>query len=147
MERKIPYHTQELQQTLEAVKIDKDIYSISSVYFSPQQAELLPKLLGSLENNLFGNAGVDQLTAVHSASIYQTAKRQQFAVKDYFLEFKSVGSTQQAMRVRWLTRPSLNGGIWLYQVSILHAGPVQPDAKTFFSTEECANFFDEFHPD
>ncbi len=147
MERKIPYQTQELQQTLEAVKIDENIYSISSIYFSPQQTELLPKLLGSLEDHLFGNAGVDQFTAVHSDSTYQAANRQQFPTKDYFLEFKSVGSTQQAMRVRWLTRPSLNGGIWLYQVSILHAGPVQPDVKTFFSAEERANFFDEFHPD
>jgi hypothetical protein len=147
MERKITYQSQELQQTLEAVKIDEDIYSISSIYLSPQQIEILPKLLGSLESNLFGNAGVDQSTAVSSDGSYQTASRQRFAVKDYFLEFKSVGSTQQAMRVRWLIRPALNGGIWLYQVSILHAGSVQTDAKTFFSAEDRANFFDEFHPD
>lgn len=147
MERKIPYQDQELQQTLEAVKIDEDIYSVSSIYFSPQQAELLPKLLASLESNLFGNAGVDQSTAVSMDGSYQTAGRQRFAVKDYFLEFKSVGATQQAMRVRWLTRPSLNGGIWLYQVSVLHAGSVEPDVKTFFSAEDRANFFDEFHPD
>jgi hypothetical protein len=51
------------------------------------------------------------------------------------------------MRVRWLIRPATTGGIWLYQVSILHAGSVQPDTKTFFSAEDRANFFDEFHPD
>ena len=31
LERRIPYQEKELQQTLEAVKIDDDIYSISSV--------------------------------------------------------------------------------------------------------------------
>ena len=67
--------------------------------------------------------------------------------KDYFLEFQSANTTQQAMRVRWLIRPLNTGGIWLYQVSILHAGSVQPDTKTFFSAEDRANFFDEFHPD
>lgn len=147
MERKIPYGDQELQQTLEAVKIDEDIYSISSIYLSSQQVDLLPKLLASLESNLFGNAGVDQSTVLSSDGSYQTASHQRIAVKDYFLEFKSVGSTQQAMRVRWLTRPSLNGGIWLYQVSVLHAGSVQPDVKTFFFAEDRANFFEEFHPD
>ena len=147
IERKITYQSQDLAQTLEAVKIDDDIYSVSSIYFSHQQAELLPKLLEQLESNLFHNAGVDRLTAISSDSIYQTSNQQRVPTKDYFLDFKSAGSSQQSMRVRWLIRPATNGGIWLYQVSILHAGSVQPDAKTFFSAEDRANFFDEFHPD
>jgi len=147
IERKITYQTQELLQTLEAVKIDDDIYSISSIYFNHQQAELLPKLLERLEANLFNNAGVNKLTVVSSDSIYQTSSHQRIPTKDYFLEFKSANTTQQAMWVRWLTRPAPNGALWLYQVSILHAGSVQPNTKTFFSAEDRANFFDEFHPD
>jgi len=50
------------------------------------------------------------------------------------------------MRVRWITNSTANGGIWLYQVSILHTGPVRPDIRTFFLAEDRANFFDEFHP-
>jgi len=78
--------------------------------------------------------------------MYQTANHQRMPTKDYFLEFKSTNTTQQAMRVRWIIKPTENGGIWLYQVSILHTGLMQPDVRTFFSTEEYANFFDEFHP-
>ena len=66
--------------------------------------------------------------------------------KDYFLEFKSINNAQQAMRVRWITNSTANGGIWLYQVSILHTGSVRPDIRTFFLAEDRANFFDEFHP-
>jgi len=146
IERKIPYQNQELSQTLEAVKIDDDIYSISSIYFSHQQAELLPTLLEQLKTNLFHNAGVDRLTVISLDGIYQASNQQRIPTKDYFLEFQSANTTQQAMRVRWLKRPATTGGIWLYQVSILHAGSVHPDTKTFFSTEDRANFFDEFHP-
>ncbi len=147
LERKVPYQSQELLQTLEAVKIDDDIYSVSTIYLSNQQTEVLPKLLEQLEGNLFHNAGVDQSTAVSSNGFYQTANHQRHPVQDYFLEFKSAGSTQQTIRVRWLTRPALNGGLWLYQVSILHVGQIHTDVKTLLSAEEYNNFFDEFHPD
>ena len=146
LERSIPYQEQELQQTLEAVKIDDDIYSIGSIYLSKQQTELLASLLEQLKGNLFRNAGVDQLTVVNLDGVYETANKQRMSTKDYFLVFKSTKTNQQAMRVRWIIKPTENGGIWLYQVSILHTGLVQPDVRTFFSTEEYANFFDEFHP-
>jgi len=146
LERRIPYQEQELQQTLEAVKIDDDIYSIGSIYLSKQQTELLASLLEQLKGNLFRNAGVDQLTVVNLDGVYETANKQRMSTKDYFLVFKSTKTNQQAMRVRWITKPAVDGGIWVYQVSILHGGPVEPDIKTFFSAEERANFFDEFHP-
>jgi len=146
LERRITYQEQELRQTLEAVKIDDDIYSIGSIYLSKQQTELSASLLDQLKGNLFRNAGVDQSTAINSDSIYKTANHQRIPTKDYFLEFKSTSTNQQAMRVRWISKPAIDGGIWLYQVSILHAGPVQPDVRAFFSAEERANFFDEFHP-
>jgi hypothetical protein len=146
IERKVSYQAQELMQTLEAVKIDEDIYSISSIYLSKQQTDLLATLLEQLKGNLFRNAGVDQLTVVSSDGVYQTASHQRMPTKDYFLEFKSTSATQQAMRVRWITNPTVNGGIWLYQISILHAGPVQSDVRTFFLAEDRTIFFDEFHP-
>jgi len=146
IERKVSYQAQELPQTLEAAKIDEDIYSISSIYLSKQQADLLATLLEQLKDNLFRSAGVDQSTVLSSDGVYQTANHQRITTKDYFLEFKSTNTAQQAMRVRWITNPTMNGGIWLYQVSILHTGPVQPDVRAFFLAEDRANFFDEFHP-
>jgi hypothetical protein len=146
IERKVSYQAQELMQTLEAVKIDEDIYSISSIYLSKEQADLLIALVEQLKGNLFQNAGVTQSTVVSLDGAYQTANHQRVPTKDYFLEFKSTNTDQQAMRVRWITNPTANDGIWLYQVSILHAGPVKPDVKTFFLAEDRAIFFDEFHP-
>ena len=99
-----------------------------------------------LKDNLFRSAGVDQSTVLSSDGVYQTANHQRIPTKDYFLEFKSTNTAQQAMRVRWITNPTMNGGIWLYQVSILHTGPVEPDVRAFFLAEDRANFFDEFHP-
>jgi len=146
IERKVSYQAQELLQTLEAAKIDEDIYSISSIYLSKQQADLLATLSEQLKDNLFRSAGVDQSTVLSSDGVYQTANHQRIPTKDYFLEFKSTNTAQQAMRVRWITNPTMNGGIWLYQVSILHTGPVEPDVRAFFLAEDRANFFDEFHP-
>jgi hypothetical protein len=146
IERKVSYQAQEVMQTLEAVKIDEDIYSISSIYLSKEQADLLIALVEQLKGNLFQNAGVTQSTVVSLDGAYQTANHQRVPTKDYFLEFKSTNTDQQAMRVRWITNPTANDGIWLYQVSILHAGPVKPDVKTFFLAEDRAIFFDEFHP-
>ena len=146
IERKVSYQAQELLQTLEASKIDEDIYSISSIYLSKQQADLLATLSEQLKDNLFRSAGVDQSTVLSSDGVYQTANHQRIPTKDYFLEFKSTNTAQQAMRVRWITNPTMNGGIWLYQVSILHTGPVEPDVRAFFLAEDRANFFDEFHP-
>ena len=146
IERKVTYQAQELMQILEAVKIDEDIYSISSIYLSNQQTDLLPTLSEQLKDNLFRNAGVDQSTVIKSDGVYEKANRQRMPTIDYFLEFKSINNAQQAMRVRWITNSTANGGIWLYQVSILHSGSVRPDIRTFFLTEDRANFFDEFHP-
>ena len=146
IERKVSYQAQELMQTLEAVKIDEDIYSISSIYLSKQQADLLATLSEQLKDNLFRSAGINQSTVISSDGVYQIANHQRIPTKDYFLEFKLTSTTQQAMRVRWITNPTVNGGIWLYQVSILHTGPVQPDVRAFFLAEDRANFFDEFHP-
>ena len=146
IERKVSYQAQELMQTLEAVKIDEDIYSISSIYLSKQQADLLATLSEQLKDNLFRSAGINQSTVISSDGVYQIANHQRIPTKDYFLEFKLTSTTQQAMRVRWITNPTVNGGIWLYQVSILHTGPVQPDVRALFLAEDRANFFDEFHP-
>ncbi len=45
IQRKLPYQNQEIPQTLEAVKIEDDIYSVSTIHLSKIQATLAPKLL------------------------------------------------------------------------------------------------------
>lgn len=145
--RKISYQNQEIPQTLEAVKIEDDVYSVSTIRLSQEQSALVPKLLEQLQVNLFSRANVNLDSAVSNDALYQTANKQRLAAKDYFLEFKSAGAVEQSMRVRWITRVAPDSGTWIYQISVLHTAPARVDAKKFFSEEAYSNFFDEFHPE
>ena len=147
IERKLPYQNQEIPQTLEAVKIEDDIYSVSTIQLSKDQVVLAPKLLEQLQGNLLSRANVNLETAVTADAFYQASNRQRFPTKDYFLEFKSTGAVEQSMRVRWITRITPDNGAWIYQISVLHTAPARVAAKQFFSEEAYSNFFDEFHPE
>ena len=147
IERKLPYQNQEIPQTLEAVKIEDDIYSVSAIHLSKDQAALAPKLLEQLQSNLLNRANVSLENALSVDALYQAANKQRIATKDYFLEFKSTGAVEQSMRVRWITRIAPDNGAWIYQISVLHTAPARVDAKKFFSEEAYSNFFDEFHPE
>ena len=147
IERRFPYANQQIPQTLEAVKIEDDIYSVSTIYLTKDQAALVPKLLEQLQGNLLNRANVSLESALSVDALYQTANKQRVATKDYFLEFQSTGAVEQSMRVRWITRIAPDNGTWIYQISVLHAAPARVDAKKFFSEEAYSNFFDEFRPE
>ena len=147
IDRRLPYQNQEIPQTLEAVKIDDDIYSVSTIRLSKDQAMLAPALLGQLQDNLLSRAGVNLESAASNDAFYQTASRQRVSTKDYFLKFQSAGSIEQSMRVRWIIRITPDNGTRIYQLSVLHTAPVRVNAKQFFSEEMYSNFFDDFHPD
>ena len=147
IERRLPYQNQEIPQVLEAVKIDDDIYSVSTIHLNKEQSALAPKLLEQLQGNLLNRASVSLESAVSADALYLTANRQRIATKDYFLEFPSTGAVEQSMRVRWITRSSSDGGAWIYQLAVLHTAPARVNAKKFFSEEAYSNFFDEFHPE
>lgn len=147
IERRLPYQNQEIPQTLEAVKIEDDIYSVSTIHLNKEQSAFAPKLLEQLQGNLLNRASVNLESAVSADALYQTASRQKIQTKDYFLEFKSTGAVEQSMRVRWITRVTPDNGAWIYQLSVLHTAPARVNAKKFFSVEAYSNFFDEFHPE
>jgi hypothetical protein len=56
IQRRIAYQDQELLQTLEALKIEDDIYSISATQLPITQSALLAKLLSQLQDNLLARA-------------------------------------------------------------------------------------------
>lgn len=147
IERKLPYQNQEIPQTLEAVKIEDDIYSVSTIHLGKDQVALASKLLEQLQGNLLNRANVNLESAVTADAFYQPANRQRLHTKDYFLEFKSTGAVEQSMRVRWITRITPDNGVWIYQISVLHTAPARVNARQFFSEEAYSNFFDEFHPE
>lgn len=147
IERKLPYQNQEIPQTLEAVKIEDDIYSVSTIHLGKDQVALASKLLEQLQGNLLNRANVNLESAVTADAFYQPANHQRLHTKDYFLEFKSTGAVEQSMRVRWITRITPDNGVWIYQISVLHTAPARVNARQFFSEEAYSNFFDEFHPE
>ena len=147
LERHISYQDQELKQTLEAVKIDDDIYSISAIQVPANQATATEKIIKQLKNNLAERANASGGTVIEESAIYQASNRQKLPTIDYFINFKVNGKAQQLMRVRWVTRQGTNGDSWVYQISILHGNASTNDIKTLLSKEEYANFFNEFYPE
>ena len=147
LERLIPYQGQEIKQTLEAVKIDDDIYSISSIRFDANQASLNQKIIEQLQSNLLDRARASGGNVLIEDSMIHAANSQRIPAKDYFITFGLNGKVQQSMRVRWIVRPIEGGGNWIYQVSVLHTNTETSDAKALLSKEEYSNFFSEFHPE
>jgi hypothetical protein len=147
LERRIPYQEQEFNQTLEAVKIDDDIYSISSIKVPANQAAETEKIITQLKSNLLERAKASGGMVAEEVATYQTSNRQRLPTTDYFIIFKLSAKEQQQMRVRWITRQASNGDAWIYQISVLHANANTDDAKTLLSKEEYANFFNEFYPE
>ena len=147
LERRVPYADQEVLQVLEAVKIDDDIYSISTIQLPVNQSSSLSKLLSQLQNNLLERAKASGGDTTVEDAFYKTADKQRLPTKDYFLNLKSNGKTQQQMRVRWINRVAPNGDSWIYQISVLHTSAGADNAKTFLSKEEYENFFSEFFPE
>ncbi len=132
IERKLPYQNQEIPQTLVAVKIEDDIYSVSTIHLGKYQVALASKLLEQLQGNLLNRANVNLESAISVDALYQTTNKQRAATKDYFLEFKSTGAVEQSMRVRWIARITPDNGAWIYQISVLHIASARVAAKQFF---------------
>ena len=147
LERRIPYIGQEFLQTLEAVKIDDDIYSVSTIQLPASQSASLSKLISQLQANLLDRAKASGGVVVVEDTFYKTTDRQRLPTKDYLLDLKGGGNSQQLMRVRWINRVAPNGDSWIYQISVLHTKADPSDAKTFFSKEEYENFFNDFSPE
>ncbi len=147
LERQIPFQGQELKQALDAVKVDGDIYSITSIQIPANQSHLAQQVLEQLQNNLLDRAKVSGGQFSTEDAYYQTTKNQRLLTKDYFITFKTNGTALQTMRVRWISRPSDAGEMRIYQVSVLNSKVNTDDAKAALSRDEYANFFNEFRPE
>ncbi|WP_281742446.1 hypothetical protein [Polynucleobacter yangtzensis] len=147
LDRRIPYLDQEFLQVLEAVKIDDDIYSVSTIQLPANQSASLSKLLSQLQANLIDRAKASGGDVAVEDGFYKTADKQRLSTQDYFIDLKSNGKSQQLMRVRWINRVASNGDSWIYQISVLRTNAATENAKTFFAKEEYENFFTDFVPE
>ena len=147
LDRRIPYLDQEFLQVLEAVKIDNDIYSVSTIQLPANQSASLSKLLSQLQANVIDRAKASGGDVAVEDGFYKTADKQRLSTKDYFIDLKSNGKSQQLMRVRWINRIAPNGDSWIYQISVLHTSAATDNAKIFFAKEQYENFFSDFVPE
>lgn len=147
IERTLSYQDHEILQTLEAVKVDDDIYSVSTIHLTQDQMALMPAVLAQLQDHFFQSAGVKEPDALSAQSVYQTEGHERIAVTDYFLNFPATNADTRMMRVRWITRTAELHGAWIYQVSVLHTAAAHESVKPFLSSDAYSNFFDEFHPE
>ena len=147
LERQIPFGDQEFHQTLEAVKIDDDIYSITSIEIPAQQVDAVKKITAQLQSNLLDRAKASGGTVISEPAFFQNSQRQRIQLNDYYIVFNQKDKAQQAMRVRWIVRLNDDKSAWIYQVSVLHTNAKTIDVKALLSKEEYANFFNEFVPE
>jgi hypothetical protein len=147
LERQIFFEGQEFNQTLEAVKINDDIYSITTIQVPITQSAASEKFITQLKSNLLERAKASGGSVSEESGSYQTIDHQRLPTNDYFITLKSSAHSNQLMRVRWITRISSNGDTSIYQVSVLHALKDNDDAKSFLSQEQYTNFLNEFHPE
>ena len=149
LDRRIRFGDQEFRQTLEAVKVDDDIYSISSIEIPAKEVntDLVEKITKQLQSNLLDRAKASGGSVVVDPAYFQNSQHQRIATTDYYIVFNGAGKAKQTMRVRWITRISDSGNAWVYQASVLHTSADTADAKTLLSKEEYANFFNEFYPE
>jgi hypothetical protein len=149
LNRLIPFDDQEFRQTLEAVKVDDDIYSISSIEIPVKKvsSDLVQKITKQLQGNLLDRAKASGGSVIAEPAYFQNSQHQRIATTDYYIVFNGAGKAQQSMRVRWITRITDGGNALIYQASVLHTNADTADAKTLLSKEEYANFFNEFYPE
>jgi hypothetical protein len=148
LERQIPIGDQEFRQTLEAVKIDDDIYSISSIEIPAKQVntDLVQKITKQLQSNLLDRTKASGGFIDIQDSFYKLSNSQRLLAKDYFLTFAPNTKAYQLMRIRWLVQATETGA-WIYQISILHKATDNSDVKALLMREDYQTFFDSFHAD
>lgn len=153
IERSLTYQQQTLKQSLEFVKVDEDVFAVMTTEIPVvliNQVQQIEDLLRSVL--LQQAASPNQATppafswikesSVRTGPLAQTKQSSQ----DYFLDLPQ---TKRVMRIRWLVRPMGNGGLYLYQVSVIRSISEPSKSKPieiFLEQENINTFFDEFRP-
>ncbi len=149
IDRSLSYQENKLKQSLEFVKVDDDIFAVMTTEIPvalANQVSAIEQLLKSvlLQQTLSPNQTTpSEFNRVkESSSKIGAIGQQKQASQDYFLDLPQA---KRVMRIRWLIRPMVDGGLYLYQVSIVRAQtPSNPMPS--LEQENINIFFDEFRP-
>lgn len=153
IERTLTYQQQTLKQSLEFVKVDDDVFAVMTTEVPMLLVNHIQQIEDLLRSVLLQQAtSPNQVTppvfnqikpsTVRIGPVGQTKQGSQ----DYFLDLPH---SKRAMRIRWLVRPMLNGGLYLYQVSVIRSIPaptLNKPVEMYLEQENINTFFDEFRP-
>jgi hypothetical protein len=153
IERTLTYEQQTLKQSLEFVKVDEDVFAVMTTEIPVvliNQVQQIEDLLKSvlLQQAISPNQALPPAFSrikESSSRIGPLAQTKQSS-QDYFLDLPQ---TKRVMRIRWLARPMINGGLYLYQVSVIRSiskSSMSKPIELYLEQENINTFFDEFRP-
>ena len=153
IDRTLSYQDSQLKQFLQFVKVDDDIFAVLTTEIPvalTNEVVAIETLLKNaiLQQSILPNQSTPPAfnrVRESSAKAGPTSQQKQ-ASQDYFLDLPQA---KRVMRIRWIVRPISDGGLYLYQVSVVR---VQSTTNPKLSLESALEqesiniFFDEFRP-
>jgi len=153
IDRTLSYQDSQLKQFLQFVKVDDDIFAVLTTEIPvalTNEVVAIETLLKNaiLQQSILPNQSTPPAfnrVRESSAKAGPTSQQKQ-ASQDYFLDLPQA---KRVMRIRWIVRPISDGGLYLYQVSVVRAQSTTNPKLSLESAleQESINiFFDEFRP-
>lgn len=152
VERTLTYQESTLKQSLEFVKVDEDVFAVMSTEIPAALVAQVQAIEGLLKTALLQQAAsLNQSTPpsfslTKESSIRIGSGQAKQGTHDYYLDLPQ---DKRATRVRWILRPMVNGGLYLYQVSVIRAqseSNPKISLEAYLNHENINTFFDEFRP-
>jgi len=153
IDRTLSYQDSQLKQFLQFVKVDDDIFAVLTTEIPvalTNEVVAIETLLKNaiLQQSILPNQSTPPAfnrVRESSAKAGPTSQQKQ-ASQDFFLDLPQA---KRVMRIRWIVRPISDGGLYLYQVSVVRAQSTTNPKLSLESAleQESINiFFDEFRP-
>ncbi len=153
IDRTLSYQDSQLKQFLQFVKVDDDIFAVLTTEIPAALANEIVAIETLLKNailqqSIFPNQSTPPAfnRVKKSSAMAGPTSQQKQASQDYFLDLPQA---KRVMRIRWIVRPISDGGLYLYQVSVVRAQSTTNPKLSLESAleQESINiFFDEFRP-
>ena len=153
IDRTLSYQDSQLKQFLQFVKVDDDIFAVLTTEIPVALTNEVVAIETLLKNTILQQSILTNQSTPpafnrvkeSSAKAGPTSQQKQ-ASQDYFLDLPQA---KRVMRIRWIVRPITDGGLYLYQVSVVRAQSTTNPKLSLESAleQESINiFFDEFRP-
>ena len=153
IDRTLSYQDSQLKQFLQFVKVDDDIFAVLTTEIPVALTNEVVAIETLLKNTILQQSILTNQSTPpafnrvkeSSAKAGPTSQQKQ-ASQDYFLDLPQA---KRVMRIRWIVQPITDGGLYLYQVSVVRAQSTTNPKLSLESAleQESINiFFDEFRP-